>query len=428
MAVAMVVAGLLAGGCGGGGVEPERGRVQPVVFWHSMAGDLGKTMRVIIEKFNALHPQTPVEAVYQGGYDLLAQKIRTSVVAGQPPVMAQMYEAWTAYLNRDRGQEAILDLRPMLAEPGFDREDVYPVLMEDVTFDGQVLAMPFNKSFPVLYYNRDLFLAAGLDPDRPPATWTEFAEYGRKLTRDTNGDGHNDIWGWSFAVDPWLYLCMVLQNGGTFLSEDGRSANFDRPPAVEALEYWIDACSGPRPFALRSTEFEPQNEYVAGKVAMVLTSSVSKAFMKPMIRFDMGMAPIPQGARHASIVAGTNVGIFRKASPEQQRAAWEFIQFFSATENTTFWAIKTNYIPVRRSATKSKVWTEWLKLDPTAGVAIRQMESATFEPRFPEWVDCRKVLSQAMTQALQERGNARERLAAANKEINAKLARRHAAR
>src|SRR5207302_76414 len=141
-----------------------------------------------------------------------------------------------------------------------------------------------------------------LDPEKPPRTWQEFAEYGRKLTRDTNRDGKPELWGWSFSVDPWIFLCQVLQNGGTFLSEDGRKAHLDEPPAVDALQFWIDATRGPGVFAYRALDFEPQNEFQAGKVAMILTSSVSKTFMKPMVRFDMGMAPIPQGPHKAAIM------------------------------------------------------------------------------------------------------------------------------
>lgn len=408
-----------AGGAAAGSASPT-----PVVFWHSMAGELSRALRILVDRFNALHPATPVELVYQGGYDLLQQKIRTSVVAGHPPVMAQMYEAWTAYLNRDKGQEAIASLDRWIRDPAFRKDDFFPVLLDDGCFDGVYLALPCNKSFPVLYYNKDLFRAAGLDPEKPPATWAEFAACGRKLTLDTNGDGRPEQWGFSFAVDPWIFLCMVLQNGGAFLSADGKTSHFDEPPAIEAMQFWIDATRGPDRFAFHTTEFEPQNEYVAGKVAMVLSTSVSKSFMKPLIRFDMGIAPMPQGRRKASIMAGTNVGIFRKAPPALQRAAFEFLEFFSNTENTTYWAIKTNYIPVRRSAVASKVWREWVRLDPTAAVPISQMEFASYEPRFPEWADCRKMLARAMTRALQEGGNAPARLREANREINARLARR----
>ncbi|MBI3893858.1 MAG: extracellular solute-binding protein, partial [Candidatus Wallbacteria bacterium] len=127
LVAALLAAGLWTGGCGAvSGTATGQGAggktVEPIVFWHSMAGDLGKAMRTIIDKFNALHPATPIEAVYQGGYDLLQQKIRTSVVAGQPPVMAQMYEAWTAYLNRDRGQEALLPLDGFVTDADFKKE------------------------------------------------------------------------------------------------------------------------------------------------------------------------------------------------------------------------------------------------------------------------------------------------------------------
>src|SRR5262249_467708 len=82
----LLLAALAATATGCCGDAGGRG-VRPVVFWHSMAGDLGKTMRVIVDKFNERHPETPIYPVYQGGYSMLNQKIRTSVVAGQPPVM-----------------------------------------------------------------------------------------------------------------------------------------------------------------------------------------------------------------------------------------------------------------------------------------------------------------------------------------------------
>ncbi len=423
-AVALLLSLLLVTGCGGSSGKSLPAGARPVRLWHSMAGDLGKTMQVIVDKFNARHPMTPIVPVYQGGYDMLSQKIRTAVVAGQPPEMAQMYEAWTAFLNRDAGQEAVASLSPLLESPGFQKDDVFQVLRDDVTFDGHVLALPFNKSFPVMYYNKDLFAEAGLDPEKPPATWEEFTEYGRKLTKDTNGDGRIDQWGWSFVPDAWIYLCKVLQNGGEFLNESRTRARFDEQPAVDALQLFVDAIKGPNPYAYPSTEFEPQNEYVAGKVAMVISSSVSKSFMKPLIRFDMGLAPIPQGPKMAAIVSGTNVGIFRKAPEDLQKVAAEFLQFFTNTENTTYWSIKTNYIPVRHSATESQTWKEWVALDPTAGVAIKQMEYASFEPRFPEWVDCRKIINQAMSNAFQDRGNVAKHLATANTRINLTLARR----
>lgn len=412
----------------GGGLTGCRGAKKEqkgVVFWHSMAGQLGKVMQGIIDEFNETHPETPIVPVYQGGYDMLSQKIRAAVLAGEPPDMAQMYEAWTAYLNREKGEEEVLPLNDFIAnDPDFDQEDIFPVLTRNGTFDGQVLAMPFNKSFPVVYYNKEMFSENGLDPEAPPRTWDEFAEIGRKLTKDQDGDGRPEIWGWSFTVDPQIFLCMVLQNGGTILSATGKHVSFDGPPAVKALQWFLDAVHGPQAFAYRSTGYEPQSDFMARKVAMVLSSSVSKSFMKPFARFDMGIAPIPQGKTQASVLAGTNVGIFKRSPPHKQKVAWDFLKFFTNTENTAKWAVKTNYMPVRHSALETDTFRKALEEDPTVIVPISQIDHARFEPRTPQWVDCRKTLNEYLIKAIVSGKDPARWLAQATSDINTRLRRR----
>jgi ABC-type glycerol-3-phosphate transport system substrate-binding protein len=410
--LAVFVAVLLAasGGCGGGGNDGDDAR--SVIFWHSMAGDLKAVLESLVEKFNRKGPSHPVVLRYQGEYGQLKTKITNAVQANSPPDMAMMYEAWIAYCNTDKGREAILALDEFIRRDAreVDVADIYPVYIRDNTFDGKVYSFPFNKSFPVLFYNKELFVKAGLDPARPPATWEEFAAVGRKLTRDTDGDGQKDVWGWAFNVDPWIFECMVLQAGGSLADGDTGIKPLDSPEMLAAIQFYADAIDGPDPYAYRTTGREFQNDFVSQRVAMIITTCVSKPFMIDQIGFEWGMAPLPVGKVNVSIMSGTNIAIFAQAPREKQEVAWKFIKYFTSRDTTAYWAMRTAYVPVRRSAVESKEFQEYMKSDPTPMAAIAQLENATFEPRAQGWVDVRDRLGQALLRSLLKKKTPRENL------------------
>ena len=120
---------------------------------------------------------------------------------------------------------------------GIDRSQIYDAFWEYNSIGGQVWSMPFNNSVPVLYYNRDLFIAAGLDPDNPPTTWEEVVEYGQALTQDTDDNGEIDQWGFNTHSDTHWYLStMFLQNGAQIVNEEQTEMLYNSPEAVEMLQ------------------------------------------------------------------------------------------------------------------------------------------------------------------------------------------------
>lgn len=422
-------------GCGGPGPGPSGGPgtgpvataiendADKVVFWHAMGDDLGRVLDDIVKRFNEGRTGPKVVTGYQGDYNLLKQKIHMSLKAGNPPDLSQMYESWTAYYNLEKGKEGIISLDPFLAQsPDIQLDDIYPVFIQDNTWDGKIWSFPCTKSLPVLYYNKDMFKKAGLDPEKPPTTWDEFAAAGRKLTQDTDGDGQKDVHGMSYVVDPWILECMVLQQGAKLANSDSDILPFIRPEFVKALTFFDDAVRGPDSYAVLQSGREFQNDYVAQKAAMILTTSVSKAFMVDRIKFDWGMAALPTWGQKASIMAGTNIGIFRHSSPEKQKVAWEFIKFFGSTEISAYWAINTGYVPVRRSSVASEPFKKHLEKDPTAMAAISQIEYATFEPRSPAWYEMRDHLAKAIEHTLRGQMKVDEALTWATDKMKATMA------
>ncbi|MDD5092333.1 MAG: ABC transporter substrate-binding protein [Candidatus Wallbacteria bacterium] len=376
--------------------QAPAGPVQ-VEFWHGMGGPLGEVLKEMINQFNRSHSDIVVKGVHMGSYDTLQQKIIASLMAKTNPDIAQCYEALTIKLI-DAGKLTALD-RFIDADPAFNKADIVPVLLDNNRYDGVLYSLPFNKSVPVLYYNKEMFAAAGLDPEHPPANWEEFLEFSRILTKDLDGDGKPDQFGQAMTNSAWIFECMLLQAGGRLLSEDGTRVEFDSPEAVETLDYLIKTLNEA---AYKTTGFDHQNDWIARKAGMVEGSCVSRTYMAANIKFDYGIAPLPAHRKQAVILSGTNVVLF-KSNPDKEKAAWEFIKWFTMPDQTAHWSLSTNYIPVRKSAIDTPAMKDAITRDPYLKVLFDQLQYADFEPRQAEWYGSRQLLEQALDTALIER-------------------------
>lgn len=374
-----------------------------VTFWHAMGGPLGKVLLEMINDFNRTHPDVRVVPVSMGQYNALSQKIMAAVAAGRPPTMAQAYENWTVELILT---ESIVPIEQFVRSDGGLTEeslgDILPVFIENNTWNGMLWSFPFNKSVRALYYNKDLFREAGLDPEYPPKDWDDYFEYARRITKDIDGDGYPDIWGNAGQVNVWMFGNLLIQNGGSFLSADGKHVAFNSPEGVEALAFMKKMLADGVGFIAAGYEY--QNDFLAGKVGMIEGSTVSVAFMKGKYSFELGIAPLPQGKLPGCLIAGTNVVIFKKAKPEQQRAAWKFIKWFTETEQTARWAASTFYVPVRKSAFETEVLKKRFDEFPGLKQAFAQLSYSSSEPRIAGWYAGRRYLNEISIEAVL-RGN-----------------------
>jgi ABC-type glycerol-3-phosphate transport system substrate-binding protein len=357
-------------------------------FWHSMAGGLGEVLDELIIRFQKENPDIRVISIYQGSYGSLSQKIIGAAVVNELPDISQAYPAWISRLNEDPENQAVIALDDRIAaDKDFDVDDLVSVLLDDCKMDGKLYAIPFNKSFPVLYYNKEMLDRYNL---KPPVTWDEFTDVARALTKDLDSDGQIDQWGWAFNNDSMIFECAILQHGGKLIAKDGLSVPFDEQPTLDALYVFMDAAFGKNPYAYPVTGYDHQTDFVTQKVGLMQTSSVSREFMEKQLRFDYGMAPLPSGKNRAAILSGTNLCMFKTNDEERQSAAWRFLKFFTSTESTAYWSINTSYVPVRHSAVSSM--KDYLKKDPNSAAAIDQIDVASFEPVFPAWFECRQIL------------------------------------
>ncbi|MEO0129413.1 MAG: ABC transporter substrate-binding protein [candidate division WOR-3 bacterium] len=358
-----------------------------VYFWHVMGGPIGRKLNEMVQEFNRLHPEGEIKSAQMGSYDALAQKLMGAIASNSPPTIAQMYESWTDQFLKAGYLEPLQNF--IDKDSSFNISDFFPVFIEDNTFDSIVVTLPFNKSLPVFYYNATIFDSAGIY--KFPDDWIEFRITCEKLRK-------LKIWPTSWPIDVWYFGSMVYQEGGELFNETLKKPMFNTEPGVKVLEYLVGLVKDSL-FYL-NPGFQRQDEFLSGNVATIPASIVSWAFLKGRPKFKMGVAPFPCGKKRGVVIAGTNIGMFKKATPEQKRLAWEFIRWFLEPEQQIKWTKASYYLPTRQSTTKMPEFQEFLNENPNYDRIIAQLKFATTEPKTKEWFTGRIYLNEALEEAM----------------------------
>ncbi len=217
--------------------QAAAGAKTKLVVWGLQSSEEAAGLRAQVAAFEKRHPNVKVSVLGMGAGQMNPQKLMTAIVGKTPPDV----------INQDRftigdwaSRDTFMDLTPLINRDrnkpnGIRPEDYYKPCWAEACYKGKVYAIPNSTDDRILFYNKTLFKNAGLDPDRPPMTWSELLEYADKLTiRDKNGSirqiGFIPNWG-----NSWLYL-YSWQNGGEFMSPDGRKCTMDNKNSVEALK------------------------------------------------------------------------------------------------------------------------------------------------------------------------------------------------
>lgn len=388
---------LLFGGCG---KASQSGKVR-ISFWHGLSGPLGDTLNEMIREFNRTHKDIEVVANSISSYTALSQKLMASIQAKKQPDIAQVFESWTAkYVAAD----VLVNISRLIQEdPNFgqaDLDDMYPVFLNSITYQDSIWSFPFNKSVRAYFYNKDAFYRAGLDPNYFPKTWEEFRQYCRIFTK---AGKPRDTFGTNFAPNEWQFINLLHQAGGEIMDAND-IPTLNSPAGVEALTFVTDLLNKEKT-VYSVKEYDGQNDFLAQIVAMYEGSSVSIVHMRQQpINFNIGYAPLPTYRTAESAISGANIVIFRSGDERREKAAWEFIKWFTDTPQTARWSVDTFYMPLRKSAMQTDTVKEFLAEFPQFQGIFDQLEDAVFEPQNPAWFNARMelkgYLEKAFTQVL----------------------------
>ncbi|HPC06332.1 MAG TPA: ABC transporter substrate-binding protein [Anaerolineaceae bacterium] len=382
----LVITVLLLSACGGGGSETSSGGGGSVDadgnvtldFWYALGGDSGKAIEELVNQFNASHPNIKVVGTYQGNYTTAMAKVYSAITGNTLPNVAQL---GAAPLLGSSG--AVLPVKDFLAtDSSFDLEKIHPAFLQYNTAAGELWSLPFNNSVPILLYNKDLFVAAGLDPEDPPEDIDELLEYAKALTiKDNNGIVTQ--YGLNTKDDTHWYLStLFLENGAQIVSEDESEMLYNSPEAVAMLQTWSDWVNVDQVMP-RNQHAEAQSDFLAGKLGMLMgsTSGVSGIQKDAAFRVGSAMFPMVNGVRKVPVGGGSLV-LFKNENEQIRNASWEFVKFMISEQSSIYLTSKTGYIPIYKDALNWPEIESIIEDNPLRLAAINSLPYAVAIPVF----------------------------------------------
>ncbi|MBE3554310.1 MAG: ABC transporter substrate-binding protein [Thermicanus sp.] len=398
-----------------------------VIWWHAMGGELGKAVDKIVSDFNASHTDIQVEAVFQGTYDEALNKLKASLGSNSGPTLMQVYEIGSRFMIDSK---AITPIQTFVDAEKFDLSQLEENILGYYTIDGQLNSMPFNTSNPILYYNKDMFKAAGLDPDKPPRTYEEVAQAAKALTKDGK-------YGASFAIYGW-FMEQFFANQGAELVDNGNGRDgmatkslVNSDAGVKTLEWWKKMVDDKVMLNLGRKTNDTKAAFVGGQVAMTLDSTASLRGIVDAVgnKFEVGTAflPRPQDAKDGGvIVGGASLYILNNRPEEEQKAAWEFIKFLISPAQQAQWHISTGYFPITKAAYDEPILKENMRKFPQFQTAVDQLHATKLNRAtqgavmgvFPE---ARQITERAIEETLNGQKSPKDALDQAAQEITSKI-------
>ncbi|GAA1555166.1 ABC transporter substrate-binding protein [Kribbella sancticallisti] len=349
-----------------GAVPKEYANRVRVVFWSPYGGTNGKALDKLVEKFNKTQQDVYVEVQFQGSYDDVAQKVAAGLIAKQAPDIAVLSDVtWERfYLN-----DALEPLNPYFGD-SFGPTVFEPKLFGEYVVKGQSWCVPFARSTPILYFNRDLFAKAGL-PDRAPRTWSELRSWGPQLARVQTGGRPLRSLAVAKVDGDWQFQGNVWQFGGAY--SKGLDVTIDQDGAVAAGE-WQRKLIHDDGFGYMASS--PTTDFAGGLVAMVQDSTGGLKSVTSKAKFRVGAGFIPSEVAAGIATGGGGIGMFRNATVERKQAAAKFLEFLATPQNSAWWTTQSGYLPVVLKAREDPALKKLIADEPNYGVAIAQLANA----------------------------------------------------
>jgi sn-glycerol 3-phosphate transport system substrate-binding protein len=384
-------------------------------WWHAMGGELGEKTEALATAFNASQSDFVVVPSYRGTYTETMTGAIAAFRAGEQPDIVQVFEVGTGTMMAAEG--AIVPVYQLMADAGvaFDPSAFLPTVVGYYTDpEGRMLSMPFNSSTPILYYNKNVFAAAGLDPAQPPRTWAEMESFSRQIMASGAAEcGFTTGWvSWvqleNFSA--WHNLQIgTLENGFGGLETELTVNGPVQARHWENLARWqqegVFKYGGPGGGADAPPLFYAQT------CAMYMNSSASRAgVLNNTPDFEVGYGMLPYyddvaGAPQNSIIGGATLWVLAGGSAEEQRGVAEFFNFLSSPEVQAQWHQDTGYLPITQAAYDLSAQQGYYTANPGADTSILQMTLNTPTVnskglRFGNYVQIRGIIDEEFQRLL----------------------------
>ena len=393
--------------------------VTELQWWHSMTGANGDRVNAMAEGFNKSQSNYKVTPVYKGSYDESMTAAIAAFRAGKAPNIVQVFEVGTATMMGAKG--AIVPVYELMKNAGekFDPSAYVGAVAGYYTDSkGNMLSFPFNSSTPVFYINKDAYKKAGLDPEKAPTTWKEFAVAAEKLKAAGQSCVYTTGWpSWVHVENfsAWHNVPIgTLEHGIAGL---GTEFKVNSPTHVAHLETLVDfSKKGLFTYAGRRNEAEAK--FFSGECAMLTSSSAAQGNIRKNAKFAFSVNFLPyhdsvKGAPQNSIIGGASLWVLSGRPASENKGVAQFFNFLSSAELQSQWHKDSGYVPITNAAADLTKASGYYEQNPGTDVAVKQLNFKTPTAnskglRFGNFVQGRTVIEEEMESALAGKKTAKQ--------------------
>ena len=386
-----------------------------IVWWHAMTAALADEVARIADGFNASQDAVEIQPVYKGGYaDTLTATIAASR-AGQAPHLVQVFEVGTGTMLA--AGKAVKPVWQLAQEAGLtiDPKAYIPAVRGYYSLtDGRMASMPFNSSTAVMWYNKDAFRKAGLDPNKAPTTWQEVRTAAETIkARDAAPIAMTTSW------PVWIQLeqYSALHNLAFATKSDGFDSLdtelvFNTPPHVKHIERLLEMSkNGSFKYAGRDTAPDPL--IVSGEAAISFGSSSSRGNLVKSAKFDWAEAYLPYDpdlikTPMNAIIGGASLWTMTAPdrTPAEYKAVAEFLKYIGKPDVDATWAQNTGYVPVTFAGYELSKQQGYYTRNIGADIPVDQLARGTMTDntrglRLGRLPEIRNIIQEELEKALQ---------------------------
>jgi len=391
-----------------------------ISFWHVYSENFGApVIKEMVEAFNASQDEIVVKEVYNADmYPGLMQNLQAEVASGSYPSIVMIGYNYLKYFAANfkyTSPEDIIE-KYVPEDKNYLSETFLDNILSLAQVDGKQVGIPFSISTPILYYNADLFRAAGLDPDKAPTTWAEVREYAKQITEKT---GEYGFYMQEYA-DNWAVQGLLEGNGARMLSDDGL-ATFATDEAAEAYQLLADMVLVDKS-ALHITADEGIQAFINGKVGIFVGTSAKIGTIQSGAQFDLRGDKFPVfDGKERRVPAGGNFLPIMAQSEEEQKAAWTFMKFIMQSEWLAKWCQNTGYLPPRQEVAQDPEGLKsYIEENQLMGAAFSEMDGIYPWAAYPGDVGTRaeQLFADTRDMILGGEASPKDALIAAQNELN----------